>query len=148
MPFSQTSFRGGVQQCVLTLALRTTCEYPSANCEATKVKPTDCGLCYHQVEDEPVAQNPFGMQITRKHHLYWRGLDSPAKGEVASGDGTNRKVIADHLANALTAHLWNTDYMGITWIMRWVGGKGLQPVRPIVVLRYQVQVDPETFIGL
>ena len=67
---------------------------------------------------------------------------------VPSRLATCAKVVADHLAGVLRPSSWNTDFTHVTWVLRWVGGKGLQPVRPIVAVKTKFRIDGKKVVQL
>ena len=115
--------------------------------------PSMAKVCYHVVQDKPQPGDPLHFDLELKHTLYFRAADLPAQVKDEDGKegspGQKKKVVSQtHIAGAIPHKAWRTRATGITWIMKWVPNKGLQPLRPQVVFCGQVVLPPRTVVEL
>ena len=71
-----------------------------------KATPADASVCYNELHDRTVPDQPVGMEIVRKHTLYFRGGNPPATEEKFNGP--NRAVMAEHV--------WELLFLIMFWI--------------------------------
>ena len=60
----------------------------------------------------------------------------------------NKGVQQGHLGSVLPAEKWNTGASKVVWSCRWVPGKGLQPIRPLVALTRPLVIPPGKAVEL
>ena len=95
-------------------------------------------ICYCSKTDVPKPGNPGFFELSMRQQIVYRPSDAPAAVKDETPD--LRVVSQPHLGPVLVGSQWTSRYLHITWVVRWVA-KGLQPVRPAVVLRCPVVVS-------
>ena len=110
--------------------------------EKRKVSPLTAVVCYHDLVDAPTAEDSKFFRLTKKYNIAFAPEATPPPKEEASED--EKKTLPwSSLAGMLSPQHWRTQFTTILWQVKWVA-KGLQPIRPVVVLKQAVTVPPGT----
>lgn len=114
--------------------------------EKRKAAP-DAKIAYHELTEAPKPGQPAFFQLSLKFHIYFRAENVPTK--TAENDETP-KISQGHLAGCLKATDWETSATSVFWAVKWSpsAGKGLTPVRPMVLLKVPVQLPPQSALEL
>lgn len=116
-----------------------------------KQSPVEAAVSYHNLKDAPRPNDPGFFTLDLKHHMYFKVSDLPVQVKEEQGvpSAAVAKVIQQsHAASALPVACWETAISTVAWVVKWVPGKGLQPVRPIVVATQAVKVPANKAIEL
>lgn len=113
--------------------------------ERRKTHP-EAGVQYHKLHDKPLPDKPGFFTLELEVHICFRGEDVPSKAE---GDGV-AKVAMHHLAGCLKASDWDTPSSHVIWAVKWsaTAGKGLTPVRPMVMTKVPLRVPAKSAVEL
>ena len=98
--------------------------------------PLKAKVAYHDMVDNAST----GFTLTVKHRHAW-------KSEASERPGNVEAVLTKACAGWVPHGAWTTRSTAMTWIVKWVA-KGLQPVRPLVILKHAIRFDPKTYIKL
>ena len=108
--------------------------------EKRKVSPLTALVCYHDLVDAPTPEDSKFFRLTKKYSIAFVPEATPPPKEEASED--EKKTLPwSSLAGMLSPQQWRTNFTTILWQVKWVA-KGLQPMRPVVVLKQAVTVPP------
>ena len=108
-------------------------------------------LQYHLLEPDPQPGAPGHFQLTVKNTVVYRCLELPAvrlEPDAAEEHQPNLGLSQAHAASALSPKEWKTRLTDIIWTVRHHAAKGLQPVRPHVILKGVVTLKAGTSVKL
>ena len=104
------------------------------------VAPADAIVAYHSIVDQPTQDDPAAFRLESKGYtIFWRTEDLKAKTAKSEGVGDELTIPAPHLAGTIPSSKWLASAaVDVVWAVKWpaVAAKGLQPVRPAVVLNF------------
>ena len=93
--------------------------------------------CYHELIDNPSENDEAGFDLRQTQAIFYVVSDVPVRRE-----GTALPKATQATAGSLIPpEHWNTTFMKILWLMKWIPKRGLQPLRPQVTW-----TGPETAI--
>ena len=113
--------------------------------EKRKVQADAC-VQYHKMSDQPTPGVPQWFSLETLVSIYFRSDDIPAKSEQ---EGIP-KIPMHHLAGCVKAADWDTPASHVIWAVKWStsAGKGLTPVRPMVVTKFEVTIAANSAVEL
>lgn len=109
--------------------------------------PADAHIGFHDLVDAPRVNEPAFFKVTLKHKAYFNIGDVPASTDDSSG---KTKVTCQNLAGVVPVSCWQSWCTGLVWAMRWSSAtaKGLQPIRPYIVMSRNVTLPAKGIIEL
>ena len=118
---------------------------------ATKraASPADAHIGYHEIRDAPTTENPGFFNMKRKFDCYFKPEPLKVKSEQEQAGGPVN-IPASQLASSIPAEEWKSWATEVTWMTRWppTASKGLQPVRPIVLMTRDLVIPQQSAVQL
>ena len=110
--------------------------------EKRKTSPLTALVCYHEIQEAPTPEDSKHFCLTKKYSIVFTPEATPPPKAEATEE--EKKTLPwSSLAGMLSPQHWRTPFTTIMWQVKWVA-KGLQPVRPVVVLKHALQVPPQS----
>lgn len=106
----------------------------------------DASVQYHKLQDKPSPGNPGWFTLQTEAQIYFRGEDVPTKTE----ENGVPNIVLHHLAGCIKASAWETMASHVIWAVKWsqTAGKGLTPVRPMVMTKIPLRVPAKSAVEL
>ncbi len=106
--------------------------------EKRKTSPLDTKVLYHKLVEAPSPEDSSFFKFELAHRCVFKCEDVPSAKQEEDGKKT---VPWTHLAGCFRSDKWTTDLSELVWSVKWTA-RGLQPVRPLIVLRAAVKIQP------
>lgn len=100
--------------------------------------PLSASVCYHELVDQPNAEDAKHFILTLKSPIAFRPENAPTTEDKKDKDGCYT-LPQTSMAGCLDTLAWETKHTSITWAVKWQA-RGLQPVRPVVVVTRKLTV--------
>ncbi|CAK8992869.1 unnamed protein product, partial [Durusdinium trenchii] len=102
------------------------------------VTPLTAKVCYHEIVEQPTAADSKFFTLTVTNPIAFRPENAPTSEDKKDKDGCH-SLPQSSMAGCLEAHEWETKHTSVAWVMKWQA-RGLQPVRPVVVMTQKLSV--------
>lgn len=109
--------------------------------------PADSHVGFHQLKDRPKDGKPQFFFLEKNQDVFFHFESIP----VTTTEGDNKvKVSNQNCAGLIPEHAWKSWATELVWSVRWppIAVKGLQPIRPWIVMACAVHVPPLKIIEL
>ena len=94
--------------------------------------PLSVVICYHDLVEQPTPEDAKHFVLQVKNQVLFRPENAPAAEDKKSADGCVTVALTS-LAGCLETSCWETSRTHLLWAVKW-SARGLQPVRPMIVL--------------
>ena len=107
-----------------------------------RLKKPACKVCYHDLSDQPTAENPGAWKLDRKLDISF----VPDAVKVLP-DQKDDKAKQSDCAALFPADSWNKTFCKVIFSVGWQPA-GLMPIRPQVVIQNAVVIPPQSAVKL
>ena len=94
--------------------------------------PLSVVICYHDLVEQPTPEDAKHFVLQVKNQVLFRPENAPAPEDKKSAGGCVTVALTS-LAGCVETSCWETSRTHLLWAVKW-SARGLQPVRPMIVL--------------